>query len=62
MTVTMRATADPRPALMTLHDTPAGRNPALVYLASPGSPAAKRTIRKALQGLTPGSHPQHLAW
>jgi site-specific recombinase XerD len=48
MTVTLLTTADPASAVTTLSNTPADRNPARVYLASLGSPAAKRTMRQAL--------------
>ena len=48
MTVTLITTTDAAPALPTVHDTPADRNPARVYLASLGSPAAVRTMRQAL--------------
>ena len=48
MTVTLLATTNPAPALTALHDIPANRHPALVYLASLGSPAAQRTMRQAL--------------
>ena len=48
MTVTLITTTDAAPALPTVHDTPADHNPARVYLASLGSPAAKRTMRQAL--------------
>jgi len=48
MTVTLLTTTDAAPALATLHDTPADHNPARVYLASLGSPAAKRTMHQAL--------------
>ena len=48
MTVTLLTTTDAAPAPAALHDTPADRNPARVYLASLGSPAAKHTMRQAL--------------
>ena len=48
MTVTSLTIAGPTPAMTALHDTPADHNPARVYLASLGSPAAKRTMRQAL--------------
>lgn len=46
--VTALTTTTPAPAETAVRDTPAGRNPARVYLASLGSPAAVRTMRQAL--------------
>jgi hypothetical protein len=43
MTVTALTTTTPAPVWTALQDIPADRNPALVYLASLGSPAAVRT-------------------
>jgi hypothetical protein len=42
MTVTALTTTTPAPAWTALRDIPADHNPALVYLASLGSPAAVR--------------------
>lgn len=53
MTVTLLTATDAAPALATLHDTPADRNPALVYLAGLGSPAYRSRWRE-ITGAPPG--------